>query len=430
VALLAAPGCIVLLSRITADMTRFMTLGLALSLLTHAGCMSRVQNEPDLAEIERNLPSTLLLADYPLSPVARPTTSADILLAHLSGQITEAERAQRNTNLAGLLFQRYQIVGHTQDLDRAYELAKAAGQAPNANDQARLIWATIAAHVHEFSAAESALQQISPSMERARLRLQGQIQSARGQTLKVAQNAALPEGGEFDWLLTLANQCVDQGDLHCATKYYHQAQFFDHDTAPMTLAWLHTLQGIALLRFGHPDWALRFFDAALARVPNYYLAAEHRAECLSLTGQYAAAGELYLKVIMQTGGEENGNPEFMAALAGVLMELGESAEAERWQTRAEAAFAKRIARYPNAYASHAIDFYLERKDYARARDLATNNLRIRQDVGSWISLAEVERAAQVERAFCHALDQAVATGWNPPELVELRSSAAAARCKR
>lgn len=92
-----------------------------------------------------------------------------------------------------------------------------------------------------------------------------QIKSARGQGSAPMFSTALANGAEFSDLVQRAGHCVDMGDLDCATQNYHQAQFVYSDSVPFPLAWLHTQQGIALLRFGHPEWALRFFDAALAR---------------------------------------------------------------------------------------------------------------------------------------------------------------------
>ncbi len=387
--------------------------------------LSSVTNAPQL-------PATLLLANYPLSATDRPTTAASTYLAHIQGRLQIADQqlqsgAQSPAQAlahAGFRYQRYQILGSMADLDMAFSRAKALAAVADASDDALLLWATLAAYMHEFPHAQRALAQMKAPNSAAKLQLLAQIQTARGQTEHAPINAAeLSVGREFAELVQRAGHCVDKGDLDCATQNYHQAQFVYSDSAPFPLAWLHTQQGIALLRFGYPEWALRFFDAALARMPGYYLAAEHRAECLGLTGKLEQARTTYLEVIEQTGGVTAGNPEFMAALASVEAQLGNVEQAGQWRSHARAGFASRLAQYPNAYAQHAVDFYMEINDLKKAEQLAEQNLALRQDVGSYLIRAEVAFAKQDKPQFCASYRSAIATGFKPPELTALAATA-------
>lgn len=388
-----------------------------------------LQRSKEAESFQSSIPPTLLLANYPLSVTARRTTSEAIFLDHLDGQIDQARASEENVALAGKLFQRYQIKGHMQDLDQAYQLAKAAANdGDEMRPEALLIWATIAAYLHQFEDADAAIASLDSKFAKNAQALTAQIRAARGENSRTAMPDSLPEGAEFEVLIDQAHQCVDLGDLTCASQHYHQAQFFYHDSAPLPLAWLHTLQGIALLRFGHAEWALKFFDAALQRMPSYYLAAEHRAECLFLLGRLEASREAYLSVIEQTGGLK-GNPEFMAALSEVSAALGKHNEAKQWREQAMQSFNDRIARYPDAFAAHAIDFFLSQKQFTRAKLLAENNLRIRQDVGSYIALAEVMQAMNDHAGFCQAYQRAIASPWQPPELQALSKSKFAVRCR-
>jgi hypothetical protein len=391
------------------------------------------------AETGPQLPATLLLANYPLSQTDRPTTAASTYLAHIQGRLQIADQQLQSGSQspaqalahAGLLYQRYQILGSMADLDQAFARAKALAAAPEPSDDALLLWATLAAYMHEFPHAERALAQIKAPNSPAKLQLLAQMQTARGQTEHAPINAAeLSVGREFAELVHRAGQCVDKGDLDCATQNYHQAQFVYSDSAPFPLAWLHTQQGIALLRFGYPEWALRFFDAALARMPGYYLAAEHRAECLGLTGKLEQARTTYLEVIEQTGGAAAGNPEFMAALASVEAQLGNVEQAGQWRSHASAGFASRLAQYPNAYAQHAVDFYMEINDLEEAERLAEKNLTLRQDVGSYLIRAEVALAKKDKLQFCAAYQSAIDTGFMPPELTALTATAKKYACGR
>jgi tetratricopeptide (TPR) repeat protein len=368
------------------------------------------------------LPPQLYLPNYPLTLAARPTTSGASYLAHLQGRLQHSpSNATQAVALAGVRYQRYQILGNLQDLDAAFAGAKLQASAAGASDEAKLLWATLAAYMHEFDAAEQSLRGLSADRAAP---LRQEIAIARG---KAKSDSVLPtalaEGREYADLVARAGRCVDQGDLFCATQNFHQAQFLYSDVAPLPLAWLHTQQGIALLRFGHAKAAIPFFEAALERLPNYYLAAEHRAECLGLVGRIEEARAQYLSVIEQTG-----NPEYMAGLAAVEKAAGNATAAQSWQEQALLGYQKRLTAFPNAYAQHAVGFYLEAGQLARAHQLAEQNLALRQDVGSYVLRAEVASAEHAQKDFCTAYVNAKASGLNPPELTALQADAARFSC--
>ena len=395
---------------------------LALLATCLAACSSnRVPRPSTTTETAVKLPPELFLSEYPLSNTSRPSTDGAEYLAHIQGKIAQLQH-NKNANsglmLAGARYQRYQILGNLEDLDFAFAQAKAEAENPYPSDDALLLWATLAAYMHEFDAASAAITKLSPSRSAAGEALQAEIDTARGASRSMEVDSALPAGAEFAELVRRAGYCVDRGDLFCATRLYHQAQFVYHDVSPLPLAWLHTQQGIALLRFGHPDIALRFFEAALARMPNYYLAAEHRAECLGLTGQVDLARAQYAQVIAQTG-----NPEYQAGLADVEAKAEQTELAAQLQGQAKNGYAQRLEKFPNAYAQHAVEFYLDLDDLAQARALAERNLQLRKDVGSYVLMAEVAQAEQNKAEFCAAFNQAHATQLNPPELQALSAMA-------
>lgn len=64
------------------------------------------------------LPAILMLANYPLSLTDRPTTAAATTMAHLEGRLSQPINTPEQTLAqAGLLYQRYQIIGRVSDLD-------------------------------------------------------------------------------------------------------------------------------------------------------------------------------------------------------------------------------------------------------------------------------------------------------------------------
>jgi tetratricopeptide (TPR) repeat protein len=394
----------------------------ALTTLLLGACAQHAVMTSNSVSNTQLLPPELFLPNYPLTVALRPTTSGASYLAHLQGRLQRsATTPAQAVALAGVRYQRYQILGNLQDLDTAFAQAKAQASAANASDEAKLLWATMAAYMHEFDAAEQALSSLSPD-KTAALRLE--IATARGKVKSDSQlPSALAEGREYADLVARAGRCVDQGDLFCATQNFHQAQFLYSDVAPLPLAWLHTQQGIALLRFGHAKEAIPFFEAALERLPNYYLAAEHRAESLGRVGRFDEARAQYLTVIQQTG-----NPEYMAGLAAMEKAAGNASTAQSWQDQATLGYQKRLEAFPNAYAQHAVGFYLQAGMLPIAHQLAVQNLKLRQDVGSYVLRAQVATAERLGKDFCDAYANAKSSGLNPPELAALHADAARFSC--
>ena len=392
--------------------------------LLASACSTPLKTENSVAiegsPAPKELPMVLALPNYPLSLQDRATTDGnaylkqlDARLENLPKQDTEHSRAVR----AGVLFQRYQALGALADLDNAHALALELKASQESDDDALLLGATIFSYMHEFDAALALLDRRADASSGAALRLE--ISNARSLIPLAARTipgAPLTTGKEYAELVQLANDCIDRGELACASDYFHQAQFVYTDVAPMPLAWLHTQQGIALLRFDQPELAIRFFRSALTRVPGYSLALEHLAQCLVRVGQFAEAREIYLKVIEQTQ-----NPEDMAGLAVLENKQANTAAAQKWLIRAKISYAERLQMFPATYAQHAVKFYLLIADIAEAERLAQLNLALRKDAGAYITLAEVRLAAGNKQAACELLAPVIASGRNPPELLALMS---------
>jgi tetratricopeptide (TPR) repeat protein len=205
-----------------------------------------------------------------------------------------------------------------------------------------------------------------------------------------------------------------QGDLEGASHWYRTAQDFYHDVDPLPLAWLYSQQGIALLRHGRYDLAKPFFEAAYQRLPDYFLASEHLAECEAQLGNIDRARELYRAVIAQTG-----NPEFIAALADLEQQAGNPDAAAAARKAAEVGYRALLDRQRAAYAQHAAEFLLDIGKADEALLLARDNLALRKDIGSLILMVKAAAAGGQHAEACAAAAQARATGLEPPELGEI-----------
>lgn len=362
---------------------------------------------------------------YPLTAEQRATTSSGIYLGNLDAridvlqaQLQGAADASVRGNLAGALLLRFRILGRLTDGERALELAAAAAAAAPEIPELHLVNAAALSAFHRFSDAEQALMQAQTagaaeqnlkSVRRDLWMAQGRYELLREDFEHSDEPVA-----DFYELAHRADLRLMQGDLDGASRWYRTAQDFYQDVDPLPLAWLYSQQGIALLRHGHYAQARTFFAAAHQRLPEYYLATEHLAECDTQLGQLDQARQLYQAVIRQTQ-----NPEFMAALADLEDHAGNSAAAAAARQNARAGYDALLARHHAAYAQHAAEFLLDIGEHDEALVLARENLVLRQDVGSLILLARSAEAAGAHDEACAAAARAQATGLKPPELEEI-----------
>lgn len=419
-------------------MKRILPALLAVAAL--AGCAASPDetagSQPASASAKDDAPPAalaMLASRYPLSPAQLSTTSEAIFLGNLDARIESAGRALARRDdpaqraiLAGALEQRHRITGRIDDAERALaEIARVTSD-PSASGDALLVHAALLSSFHRFAEALRALERAEAAGANPALagRLRRDIALARGDYASLKRDFDESDAfvADFHELAHRADLRVSLGDLDGATRLYRAAQGLYADVDPLPLAWLHTQQGIALLRFGEPAEARRFFEAAHARLPSYVLAAEHLAESMAATGDLEASRALYLRVVEQTG-----NPEFIAALGDVEAKLGNEAVSRERHAQAARAYDALLERHPDAYAQHAAEFHLRRGNAARAYELAKRNLASRRDVGSLILHARAAEAAGERADACASRRAALATGLKPPELVELEPLAKACR---
>jgi len=372
---------------------------------------------------------------WPASVEAFRTTAAEIYLGNLDSIVSEHGRVLKESPSASLrvsysaaLHHRFRVLGRIEDAEQALtQLDLAVAEDPG-HANARLLRATALGAFHRFADAEkdlAAARLIEGADREATDRAQREIDLALGRYARLEPEfaASAKPTPDFYEAVHRADLQLMQGDLAGADFQFRSAQIAYNDVSPVPLAWLHVQRGIASLRFGDVASARPFFASAHQRLPRYYLAKEHLAEAEAALGNHDAARKLYVEVIEQTG-----NPEFAAALASLESAAGNKTEAARRTAEARAAYAALYARHPDAYAQHYAEFLLEVGEPARALELAERNIALRQDVGSWILLAQAADANHREERACAAYGRAVATGRTPPELSELEKLAV--RCQR
>lgn len=364
-------------------------------------------------------------AIWPIDRTLYRTTAGDIYLGNLDGRI-DTLRARHQAlaqpldaeKLAASLYHRYRLRGALSDAEEALALLQ---DGEPATADGHVLHAAVLAGFHRFAEAEAALAKAAEAgADPARTRQQrADLLVALGRYAELKDDFAVSAQpvGDFYELAHRADLRVLLGDLAGAERQYLAAQTLYNDTNPVPLAWLHTQMGIAHLRFGNMARAADFFAAAVERLPGYYLAEEHLAECEVELGKLDAARERYQRVIAQTG-----NPEFMSALADVEDARGDAIAAERLRQQALAGYAGLIERHGTTFAHHGAGFYLERGDAARALQLARDNRALRADVGSDLLLAEAALAAGQTEEACSALQRVRDTGLRPPERSDVEAA--------
>jgi tetratricopeptide (TPR) repeat protein len=386
-------------------------------LLLLVSCTST--SDRDASALPSPSAGTVLLASFPLTTQARPTTAESLFLANLNANIEELEKRVSSSEaasaaLASALLLRFRIVGRLEDGERALTLAQSSGN----SGLALLTRAAAQMTFHDFAGAAEAIAALRSYPEHAGqvAVLERDLNMALGNYSALADDFRLADqpASDFFEMTHRADIRLMQGNLDGATAWYRAAQDLYGDVSPFPLAWLYTQQGIAILRHGDFAAARPFFAAAVERLPSYYLAAEHLAECEMELGELDRARARYQAVIAQTG-----NPEFYAALADLETRAGNAEAAAQALKSALAGYEQLLARYPSAYAHHAAEFLIEQGQTVRALALARENLALRKDIGSWILLATAAEAAGDQPLACEATTAAVATGLKPPELAEL-----------
>jgi tetratricopeptide (TPR) repeat protein len=213
-------------------------------------------------------------------------------------------------------------------------------------------------------------------------------------------------------LSALANYRWGVGEYDEAESLLREAKSMYHGPTAEPLAWYDLQLGLMDLSRGRWEDALAHYRDAEAVLSGWWLVDEHIAEVTLLLGKKDEAKALYADIIERTS-----NPEFMDAMAGLLLEEGKADEAKVFVEKADARYRELMAKFPEAAYGHALDHYLEfGEDKAFVVDLAEKNHALRPNVDAKVLLAQAylkaERTADAKRV----IDEALATPWNTADL--------------
>lgn len=296
------------------------------------------------------------------------TTSGVIALTNLHAQIDslangpgsdEQLLVTQQADLIDLLLLRGQILGRIADYECAAQLAEQFVDEAPTEGSAYLGRARTHATFHRFAEAladldsaeryglETHTEQTHCENERAAIyQALGRYEDAA--TLR---NNAVARRPDFMTLSALAGLQAERGEIAEAERLFSAGRQCYQGVSPFPLALIDFQRRRMWLGQGDLDNARRWFAGAVARLPSYAPAQGHLAEVEAALGEVEAA-----IARLRPLATDAGDPEYAALLAKLLHQVGETEEADQWHSRAVVRYAELVARYPAAFAHHAVAF--------------------------------------------------------------------------
>lgn len=225
--------------------------------------------------------------------------------------------------------------------------------------------------------------------------------------------AALQLGESVGGLARLSQYYARTGAPAEAAALLDRAENVYHGDSARPLAWLALQRGLLSLDAGRWDEALAHYLRAARLMPGWWLADEHIAEIHALRGELADALARYQDIVQRTGA-----PEYMDAIARILLEQHQPAAAAEWTGRARAIYRQRLALLPEAAAGHAIDHFLlfEPLERDELLSIAQQDAVARPGAEAQIHLAQAYLRLGRGRDAAAVLRPVLASAWNTAKL--------------
>lgn len=170
-----------------------------------------------------------------------------------------------------------------------------------------------------------------------------------------------------------------------ANSLYKKAIAMFNSANPVVYSWLLLQYGIHKLELDQLSSAKEIFQKSVTVCPEYVLALEHLAETEAKLGNLEVSIKLYEKVIKLSS-----NPEFKAQLSYLYKSTNKVKQAKKLLSQAKKGYESRLKKYPNAMGAHASAFFLENGKAKIALKLLQENVILRPNSESYVSLAEVQ----------------------------------------
>jgi tetratricopeptide (TPR) repeat protein len=258
--------------------------------------------------------------------------------------------------LVDLLILRGEVLGRIADYERAAELARVLVRDAPDDGAAWLARARTLATFHCFPEALADLDAAGRcGADRAALDAEwAAILQAVGcyTDARVLRRDAAERRPDFATLGALAVLEAEHGKVTEAERLFAEARRRYRGVSPFPVAGLDFRRGLMWLGERDLPAARAWFDAAVGRVPAYAPALGHLAEVDAALGAWDTAIDHLRPLAMSSD-----DPEYAASLAHMLSDAGHAQQAEHWRMSAAARYKELVVRHPEAFGSHAADFW-------------------------------------------------------------------------
>jgi tetratricopeptide (TPR) repeat protein len=306
---------------------------------------------------------------------------------------------------------RGQYLGHIADYEQASRLAEQLVKVAPKDAWGYIVRAQTRSIFHDFDGAQADLDQavklgrgirelqiIAVQRQASLLTALGKLDEALAASRKLAQaNPDISSMGAEAALL------ADQGETAAAEAMFIEAQHHFPDVSPFPLAWLYLQEGLMWEAAGDLQRARELYAAAHERLPAYAVVTSHLAAMEAAQAQRDRAIEL-LRTLVSTSDD----PEYTGQLAALLVEAGQSAQAEPLRQSARNRYQELLSRYPRAFAAHAARFYLNaggEGDLKTSAQWAERNLKERPTLEAYTLAVEVLAKAGPPQRACALADE-------------------------
>lgn len=206
---------------------------------------------------------------------------------------------------------------------------------------------------------------------------------------------------DFASLGALAPLHADRGEIAAAEQMFEESRHRYRGVSPFPLALLDFQRGHMWMTHGDIHRARAWFVEACRLLPCYAPANGHLAEVEAALGET----DIAINRLRQLA-EYSDDPDYAAALARILANVGRAQEAATCRTAAAARYEELVSTHCEAFADHAASFWLEAGgDPIQALSLAKSNLEVRRTARAIELHARALRACEqvgISAAVAHA----------------------------
>lgn len=392
--------------------------------LVAAGLLSLVERGAEVAA------PTALAAPAPETGTERALRHIDEAIAFHGARAVRTGSWMDEAQVARGHLSRAHLSGSYEDYGRAAEALERAFSKARPGTGPFLLRARLSFAMHRFDAVETDLVAatsgaVVPRGTRAaaaEMRADLALHAGRYEEAHAAYLDAVERSPSMTAYARLAHYQWKTGDFEGAEASHALAARAAIRGSGEGRAWLELQRGLMDLDRGRFADALGHYRRADAELPGWYLVEEHMAEALYELGEVDRARALYEDVVARTG-----DPELMAALAGVVEAQGDADRARELMTEARRRHEDRLARFPTAAYGHALEFFLEHGPVERALELAERNHAARPSGEAKVQLAQAYLAAGRTDDAAGLLDAVIAS---PFDDASLHATAAVLHARR